>query len=115
MPNAGVVEPDEHEDDELPSRFLIFTGADLDQNEDKACEAGAEIQSILCDIIHRMCDLEHIERALREAEPTSARARRAREHVLSALSETDGLVVEVSNAWDALTFHWDTTTTPVPH
>ncbi len=33
MPTTGVVEPDEH-DDEPPSRFLIFTGADLDQNED---------------------------------------------------------------------------------
>jgi hypothetical protein len=61
-------------------------------------------------------DLEHIERALREAERTSSRARRARarEHVLTALSETDDLVVEVSNAWDALTFHWGATT-PLPH
>jgi hypothetical protein len=42
-----VVEPDEHEDDELPSKFLIFTRPDLDQNEDKAREAGEEIQDIL--------------------------------------------------------------------
>ncbi|MGH3766730.1 MAG: hypothetical protein ACRDS0_05500 [Pseudonocardiaceae bacterium] len=113
MPRIGVAEPDEHEEDELPLRFLNFASPDLDHNEDKACEAGAEIQSILCDIIHQVCDLEYIERALREAEPTSDRARRAREHLLSALSESDGLVVGVGNAWDALTFHWPTTTTPV--
>ncbi|MGH3695323.1 MAG: hypothetical protein ACRDRX_15275 [Pseudonocardiaceae bacterium] len=65
MVTTGVVEPDEREDDELPSRFLIFTGPDLDQNESKAREAGAEIQDILCGLIHRVCDLEHIERALR--------------------------------------------------
>lgn len=115
MPTNEVVEPDECEDDELPSRFLIFTGPDLDQNEDKAREAGAEIESILRGVIDRVCDLEHIEHALRQAEPTSARARRAREQLLSALSQTDGLVVGVGNAWDALTLRWNTTTTPVSH
>ncbi|MGH3754354.1 MAG: hypothetical protein ACRDRP_16975 [Pseudonocardiaceae bacterium] len=33
---------------------------------------------------------------------SSARARRARQHLLRALSETDGLVVGVGNAWDVL-------------
>ncbi|MGH3838565.1 MAG: hypothetical protein ACRDSF_23155 [Pseudonocardiaceae bacterium] len=115
MPTNEVVEPDECEDDELPSRFLIFTGPDLDQNEDKAREAGAEIESILRGVIDRVCDLEYIEQALRQAEPTSARARRAREQLLSALSQTDGLVVGVGNAWDALTLRWNTSTTPVSH
>ncbi len=109
MSTIGVAVPDE--DDELPTRFLIFTCSDLDRNEGKAHEAGAEIESILRDIIDSVCDLEQIERALREAEPTSDRARRAREHLLRVLGETDGLVVGVGNAWDALTFHWDTTTT----
>ncbi len=113
MPTADVVEPDEYEDDELPSKFLIFTCPDLDQNEDKAREAGEEIHDILRDIIYSVCDLEDIERALREAEPASARARRAREQLLRVLSETDGLVVGVGNARDALTVHWNTTTTPV--
>ena len=113
MPTTDVVEPDEYADDELPSKFLIFACPDLDQNEGKAREAGAEIQNILCDIIDSVGDLEHIERALREAEPASARARRAREQLLRALSETNGLVVGVGGAWDALTFHWNTTTTPV--
>jgi hypothetical protein len=111
MPTADVVETDEYEDDELPSKFLIFTCSELDQNEDKAREAGVEIESILRGVIDSVCDLEHIEWALREAEPTSARARRAREQLLRALSETDGLVVGVGNAWDALTLHWNTTTT----
>ncbi len=115
MPTADVVEPDEYEDNELSSKFLIFACPDLDQNEDKAREAGAEIQSILCDIIDSVCDLEDVERALREAEPASARARRAREHLLRVLSETNVLVVGVGSAWDALTFHWNTTTTPVSH
>jgi hypothetical protein len=114
MPTTGEIEPEECEDDELPSRFLIFTDSDLDHNEGQAREAGAEVESILRGIICRVCDLEHIERALRGAERTSARARRAREHLLSALSESDGLIVGVGKAWDALTFHWNTTT-PVPH
>jgi hypothetical protein len=108
MPTTDVVEPDEHTEDELPSKFLIFACPDLGPNEGKAREAGAEIQNILCDIIDSVCDLEHIERVLREAEPASARARRAREQLLRALSETNGLVVGVGSAWDALTFHWNT-------
>lgn len=115
MPTIDVVEPDEYADDELPSKFLMFACPDLDQNEDKAREAGVEIESILRDIIYSVGDLEDIERALREAEATSSRARRAREHLLRVLSETDGLVVGVGKAWDALTFHWDATTTPVSH
>ncbi len=115
MPTTEVSEPDEYEDDELPPQFLIFTCPNLDQNEDKARAAGAEIESILRDIIYGVCDLERIEQALREAESTSARARRAREQLLHALSNTDDLVVGVGNAQDALTFHWDTAaTTSVP-
>ncbi|MGH3815837.1 MAG: hypothetical protein ACRDUV_25870 [Pseudonocardiaceae bacterium] len=112
MPTIGVAGRDEDLDDELPPKFLIFTSPDLDQNEDKACEAGAEIESILRGIIRHVCDLEHIERALRESEPASARARRTRESLLSAISESDGLVVGLGNAWDALTFDWHATTTP---
>lgn len=108
-----MVEPDEHEDDELPSKFLIFTRPDLDQNEDKAREAGEEIQDILRDIIYSVCDLEDIERALRHAESASARARRAREQLLRALSETEGLIVGMGNARDALTIRWNTAPTPV--
>jgi hypothetical protein len=102
---SEVLEQDGREDDELPSKFLIFTCSGLDQNEDKAREAGVEIEGILRSVIDSVCDLEHIERALWEAEPTSVRACRAREHLLRALSETDGLVVGVGNAWDALTLH----------
>jgi hypothetical protein len=115
MPTADVVGPDEHEDDELPSKFLIFTRSDLDQNKDKAREAGEEIQDILRDVIDSVCDLEDIERALRQAEPTSARARRAREQLLRALRETEELIVGVGSARDALTIRWNTTTTPVSH
>lgn len=110
MPSTDVLEPDEGEDEKLPLKFLIFTCSDLDQNEGKAREAGAEIESILRDIVYRVCDLEDIVRALREAEPTSARARRAREQLLSALSQTDSLVVGLGNAQDALTVRWNTTT-----
>ncbi|MGH3871816.1 MAG: hypothetical protein ACRDSR_09950 [Pseudonocardiaceae bacterium] len=104
------VEPD----DELPSIFLIFTGSDLDQNEDKARAAGAEIQRILRGVIDRVGDLEYVEQALRQAEPTSVRARRAREQLLSVLSQTDDLVAGLDNAWGALTFHWNVAT-PVSH
>ena len=44
---------------------------------------------------------------------TSARARRARKQLLRALSSTDDLVAGVSNAHDALTFHWNRTTRAV--
>ncbi len=101
MPTTEELEPDESEEGELPLEVLIFACPDLDQNEGKAREAGATIRGILSDILDSVCDLEDIERALREAEATSARARRAREHLLRALSETDGLVVGVGNAWDA--------------
>jgi hypothetical protein len=110
MSTSEVPEPDEGADDELPRRFLIFTCPDFDQNEDKAREASAAIDSILSGILGRVCELEHIEQALREAELTSARARLAREQLLRVLGETDGLVNGVSNAHDALIFHWNTTT-----
>jgi hypothetical protein len=69
MPTADVVEPDEYQDDELPSKFLVFACPDLDQNEDKAREASDEIQDILCDLVDNVWDLEDIERALREPKP----------------------------------------------
>ena len=75
---SEVLEQDGGEDDELPSKFLIFTCSGLGPNEDKAREAGVEIEGILRSVIDSVCDLEHIERALREAEPTSVRACRAR-------------------------------------
>jgi hypothetical protein len=114
MSTTEVPESDEYEDDELPSKFLIFTCPDLDQNQDKARTAGARLDSVLRDIVDSVCDLEDIERALREAEATSARAQRAREQLLRALSETDGLVVGVGNACDALTIRWNTTTPAAP-
>ncbi len=112
MSTSEVPEPDEYAYDELPKRFLIFTCPDFDQNEDKAREASYELGSILSGILDRVCDLEHIEQALREAELTSARARRAREQLLRALGGTDGLVNGVSNAHDELIFHWNTDTVP---
>lgn len=59
---SEVLEQDGCEDDELPSKFLIFTCSGLDQNEDKAREAGVEIEGILRSVIDSVCDLEHIER-----------------------------------------------------
>ena len=75
MSTSEVSESAEDAEDELPRRFLIFTCPDFDQNEGKAREASAEIDSILSGILDRVCDLERIEQALREAELTSARAR----------------------------------------
>jgi hypothetical protein len=109
-----VPEPDEYPYDELPRRFLIFTCPDFDQSEDKAREASYELDYILSGILDRVFELEHIERALREAELTSARARLAREQLRCALGEADGLVNGVSSAHDALIFHWNTTMTSVP-
>jgi hypothetical protein len=113
MPTTEAREPDEYEDTELPAGLLIFTCPDLDQDEKKAREAGAKIDSILVSLLNRFADLEDIERALRQAEPSSARARRAREQLLRALGKTDDLIGGVSNAHDALAFHWNTTTAPV--
>ncbi len=78
-----------------------------------AVKAGAEIDEILEACSTRFADLEDIERALRQAEPSSARARRTREQLLRALSKTDDLIGGVGNAHDALAFHWNTTTAPV--
>ncbi len=114
MSTSEVPEPHADFDEELPRRFLIFTCPDFDQNEGKAREASAELDYILSGILDRVCDLEHIEQALRAAELTSARARLAREQLLCALGETDGLVNGVSNAHDALIFHWNTATVPAP-
>jgi len=109
-------EYDEYEDDELPPDFLIFTSPDLDQDEDKARKAGDKIDNILRRILNEAGDLEYIERALREAEPISARARQAREQLLRALGQIDGLVSGVGNAHDALIFDWNAgTTTSVAH
>ena len=66
MPTTEALQPDEYEDDELPPDFLIFTSPDLDQDEKKAREAGAKIDSILVSLLNRFADLEDIERALRE-------------------------------------------------
>jgi hypothetical protein len=113
MPTTEAREPDEYEDTELPARFLIFTCPDLDQDEKKARKAGAEIDDILVGLLNRFADLEDIERALRQAESSSARARCAREQLLLALSKTDDLIGGVGNAQGALIFHWNTTTAPV--
>ena len=48
-----------------------------------------------------------------QREPSSARARRAREQLLLALSKTDDLIGGVGNAQGALISHWNTTTVPV--
>jgi len=113
VPTTEALQPDEddeYEDDELPPDFLIFTCPDLDRDEEKARKAGDKIDNVLRRILNEAGDLEYIERALREAEPTSTRARRAREQLLSALSGIDGVVGGVGNAHDALIFHWNTPT-----
>ncbi len=116
MPTTEAPEPDEYEDDELPPNFLIFTCPDLDRDEDKARKAGDKIDKILRRILDEAGDLMYIERALREAESASARAHRAREQLLRALGQIDGLVSGVGNAHDALIFHWNAgTTTSVAH
>jgi len=116
MPTTEAPEPDEYEDDELPPNFLIFTSPDLDRDEDKARKAGDKIDKILRRILDEAGDLMYIERALREAESASARARRAREQLLRALSGIDDVVGGVSNAHDVLIFHWNAgTTTSVAH
>ncbi len=111
MPTIEAPEPHEYEDDELPSSFLIFTCPDLDRDEDTARKAGDKIDNILRRILDEAGDLQYIERALREAEPTSARARQAREQLLRALSGIEGVVGGVGDAHDALIFHWKTSTT----
>lgn len=111
MPTTEVLQPDEYE---LPSSFLIFTCPDLDQDEKKARKAWVEIDDILVSLLNRFADLGDIERALRQAEPSSARARRAREQLLRALSKTDDLIGRVCNAQGALISHWNTPMTPVP-
>lgn len=115
MPTTEAPEPDDYEDedDELPPDFLIFTCPDLDRDEEKARNAGRKINSILSRILDEAGDLMYIERALREAEPASARAHRAREQLLRALGGIDDAVGGVGNAHDALIFHWGTTTTSV--
>lgn len=115
MPIAKAPEPDEYEDDELPPDFLIFTCPDLDLDEEKARKAGDKIDNLLRRIINEAGDLMYIERALREAEPASARARHAREQLLRALGGIDGVVSGVGNAHDALIFHWGTTTKSAAH
>ncbi|MGQ0778494.1 MAG: hypothetical protein ACT4NY_29475 [Pseudonocardiales bacterium] len=72
------------------------------------------IDRILRAIFEGLSDLEDVERALRQAEPTSTRARHAREQLLHALSKTDDLIEGVSNAEGALIFNWNRTAAPAP-
>lgn len=106
---------DEHDGHELPAKILIFTCAELDRDERAACKAGAVMENLLLRLHLSLMELEDIERALRRATPTSARARHAHDQVLRALGNTDDLTAGVANAQDALTFCWNTTPTSAPH
>ncbi|MGH3812134.1 MAG: hypothetical protein ACRDUV_06720 [Pseudonocardiaceae bacterium] len=115
MATTTADQPAEHdgcEDDQLPREVLLFTYPDLDWDEQKARNAGAAIHTILDSLLDGVDDLEDVERALRQADPASTRAHRAREQLLCALDTTNDLIDHVGNAADAFTFHWNTTTTP---
>ncbi|MGH3623119.1 MAG: hypothetical protein ACRDQ5_15205 [Sciscionella sp.] len=101
----GVDHDDEFEEVTLPEPFTLAT---LDTDQASAATAGNYLaeraNSVLADF-HR---LEMVERALREAEPHSDRARQARAWIRQVLAVYEDTVLSgLDEARCALVYHWD--------
>jgi hypothetical protein len=108
MPEDTPADTDDwdEEDAPLPASLRVFTSRELDTDEATARRAADEIRCVTCHLLDQLITLEHMDRALRDAEPFCARAHGARVGVRQAIEGFDKVIGGVSEARDALTFRW---------
>lgn len=86
MTKLSVDYDENFEDVELPE---LFTRSTLDTDEESAAKAGKCLSELAECVENAYFEVEVVERALRESEPHSERARQAREWIRKALAAFD--------------------------
>lgn len=94
------------EDEPLPESVRMFTAPEFDTDEATARRAADGIRYMTSSLLDSLCELEDVERALRESEPASRRARRARVAVRRAIAGFNEVIGGVAAAQDMFALGW---------
>lgn len=97
----------DEEVDPIPASVLVFSSPELDRDESIAGRAADKILAVHRRLVDDLCELEWMERALRAAEPVSARAREARAEIVRAITCFDEIFGGTDSARCALIFRWE--------